>query len=84
MGDILLEVGGVPLSDLESFREFQSRFGEEWEGKTVQVLVERGADTVRLEMEIQLVDRITRSLREDPLASAAAVAIREGILHGSL
>jgi len=83
-GDYILSAGPVQIRDSDSFDEFRAHFADLPEGTPYEVVVRRGAETVRLELTLRLSEDISYSLVEDPNASEKAIRIREGILGGDL
>lgn len=81
--DRLLRVGPVEIEDADSFDAFREHFAEVPEGTPYEVVVQRGEETLTLELELRIAEEPRYSIVEDPSATAKAVRIREGILTGS-
>jgi predicted metalloprotease with PDZ domain len=80
MGDYLLSIGDVSVT--EGFGErFRARYGKA-EGQQAAIRVRRGADTLSLDMAVQMSTRTERQLVFDRTASPKAARIRRGILTG--
>jgi predicted metalloprotease with PDZ domain len=81
-GDVLLSVGEIPVADATFGARFRQRY-QRSSGETVPVRVKRGEQTLTLSMKIVLEMQLAEELTLDPRASAKAVRIRSGILHGT-
>jgi predicted metalloprotease with PDZ domain len=81
VGDRVLSLGDLSLSDPDFGPAFRARFGKQ-EGAPLPIKVRRGNDTLTLNSKVRLVARVERRFEIDPSASAKAVRIRNGILKG--
>ena len=80
-GDRLVSVGDVRIVNDGSFTEVRSRYAETT-ASTLPVMIRRGADTLTLQVPVQLVGRKITRVVLDPASSAKAAAVRAGIFHG--
>ncbi len=81
-GDVLVSVGDVPIADAEFGVKFRLRYTGRPSGTSLPLVVMRGGDTLTLRAALAY-GASTPHLEEDPAASARAVRIRAGILHGT-
>ncbi len=81
VGDQLLALGDVQITDPEFGTAFRSRFGKN-EGDSLPIRVRRGADTLTLHGVVRLVARTETRLEADPSASEKAARLRHGIFTG--
>lgn len=81
-GDLLLQVGDIPVTGEESFVRFRSRYGGR-EGESVPVRVRRGGEEVALSVMIRLATVTSDRLAFDPGAGPKAARIRRGLLTGT-
>jgi predicted metalloprotease with PDZ domain len=80
VGDYLLSIGAIAVT--EGFGDrFRARYGKA-EGQTAPIQVRRGADTLSLDMTVQMATRTERQLVFDRTASPKASRIRRSILTG--
>jgi predicted metalloprotease with PDZ domain len=82
VGDQLLALGDIDVTDPSFGDEFRSRFGKS-EGDTLSIRVRRGTDTLALHGTVKLSERVESRLDVDPNASAKAVKVRSGIFRGT-
>ena len=82
VGDQLLALGDIDITNPSFGDEFRSRFGKS-EGDTLSIRVRRGADTLTLHGTVKLSERVESQLDVDPNASAKAVKVRSGIFRGT-
>ncbi len=82
VGDYLLSVGGIEQKQDVSADEFRRRFANR-DGEAYPIVVRRGAQELTLTARVKLGDNTVTRLEFDPSASAKAVRIRSGILHGT-
>lgn len=81
VGDTILVLGGVKLSTDPGMTEFRKRWSSH-EGDTFQVEIKRAGKRQNLAVKVALVDRVEDRLEFDSAASAKALKIRNGLLHG--
>jgi len=81
VGDRLLALGDIPITDPNFGAAFRERYGKQ-DGATLPIKVRRGTDTLTLNAKVQLSQRIGRRVEADPAASPKAMRIRNGILRG--
>jgi predicted metalloprotease with PDZ domain len=81
-GDYLLSVGEIPVTDEQFGEHFRAKFGTATEGSPLAVQVRRNGTTTTLNGKLRFApgDIV---LGPDPKASARAVRIRNGMLHGT-
>ena len=81
-GDYLLAVGEIPVTDEQFGEHFRAKFGNAAEGSPISVQVRRAGATTTLTGKLRFApgDFVVGA---DAKASAKAVRIRNGILHGS-
>jgi S1-C subfamily serine protease len=83
VGDAILSIGEVPVTDVASLDKFRARYAGT-ALTTLPVSVKRGTETLALQVPVRLFPRVQTRVVIDPGASAKAVRIRAGILHGTL
>jgi predicted metalloprotease with PDZ domain len=81
-GDILEQIGEIPVNDATFGARFRQRYGRA-EGEAVPVTVKRGGQTMALSMRIRISVRVQESMGFDANASPKAIRIRKGILTGT-
>lgn len=81
VGDYLLAVGDVQVTDQQFGARLRARYGASVEGSPLPIKVRRGMETLTLNGKLQFAagDVVVEA---HPNASAKAVRIREGILKG--
>jgi predicted metalloprotease with PDZ domain len=82
VGDQLLALGDIEITDPTFGEAFRSRFGKS-EGDSLSIKVRRGADTLSLHGRVKLAERVESRLDVDPQASDKAARIRSGIFRGT-
>jgi len=82
VGDQLLALGDIDVTNPSFGDEFRSRFGKS-EGDTLSIRVRRDADTLTLHGTVKLSERVESQLGVDPNASAKAVKVRNGLFRGT-
>ncbi|MFN8580251.1 MAG: PDZ domain-containing protein [Gemmatimonadaceae bacterium] len=82
VGDVLLEIGEVPVSDATFGPRFRARYAKA-EGQSIPIKVRRGAEVLSLPMKVQTTARLDAQLQWDPGASPKAVRIRHGLMTGT-
>lgn len=82
VGDSLLQVGEVPVSDVNFGVRFRSLYSQR-EGDTIQLVIRRGSQTLRLPMAVRVVVRTQESVQFDRSAAPKALRIRRGLLSGT-
>jgi predicted metalloprotease with PDZ domain len=81
VGDRLLALGDLSITDPEFGQAFRERFSKQ-EGAPLPIKVRRGTDTLTLNAKVRLAVRVEPKFEADPSATAKAVRIRTGILKG--
>jgi predicted metalloprotease with PDZ domain len=81
VGDRVVALGDLSLSDPDFGPAFRARFGKQ-DGAPLPIKVHRGRDTLTLNGKVRLVARVEGRFEIDPSASAKAVRIRSGIWKG--
>jgi predicted metalloprotease with PDZ domain len=81
VGDVLVSLGDIAITDPDFGPKFRERFGKE-EGKPLPIQVRRGGQTMTLTGKVRLVPRIESRLAPDDAAPPKAVRVREGIFRG--
>jgi len=84
VGDELLRVGSADASTPNWAQQFRSAYGAGIEGTMIPVVVRRGGQQLTLQMPLRFITIRSYRLTMDPNASPAAVAIRQGIMTGSV
>jgi membrane-associated protease RseP (regulator of RpoE activity) len=82
VGDQLLELGDLSVSNPNFGPAFRARFGGK-EGAPLPFKIKRGADTLVLNGKVRLVARLEQRVVADAAATPKAVRIRNGILKGT-
>lgn len=82
VGDYLLAINDIAVTDPAFGAKFQASFANAREGQPVKILVMRGAETLTLTGGLRLVAGPAR-IMPDPAASPKALRIRNGILRGT-
>ncbi|MDQ3673851.1 MAG: PDZ domain-containing protein [Gemmatimonadota bacterium] len=82
-GDLLVAVAGIRVSDPLWLQKFRARYARASEGTEVPVRIRRGARDQTVRVQLGFVTRVDPRIVEDPRASAKALRIREGLLHGT-
>lgn len=83
VGDELVSVGEIPVSDADFGAKFRLRYAGRPSGSPLPIVVKRGAETITLRGSLAYAT-VTPRIAEDPAASAKAIRIRNGILRGTL
>jgi len=84
VGDELLRVGSADASTPNWAQQFRSAYGAGAEGTMIPVVVRRGGQQLTLQMPLRFITIRSYRLTMDPNASPTAVAIRQGIMTGSV
>ena len=81
VGDYLLWVGDIQVTDQQLGARLRARYGASAEGSLLAIKVRRGTEALTLQGKLQFAagDVVVEA---DPAASGKAVRIREGILKG--
>lgn len=82
VGDYLVSVGDIEVTDNSFGARFRRRFGSAAAGTPLPIVVRRDGETRRLDGQLRLDARENVRLVDDPDASPKARRIREGILTG--
>ena len=82
VGDELVSIGDVPVSDQSFGARFRSKYARAAAGSRLPVSVRRQDRVVALTAKLAFAPRVVRHVRIDPQASAKAVRVRKGILRG--
>jgi predicted metalloprotease with PDZ domain len=81
-GDVLVSVGEIQVTDSDFGAKFRLRYGGRPAGSPLPIVVKRGTATVPLQGAL-IYSAAPSRIMEDPSASARAVRLRNGILHGT-
>ena len=81
-GDVLLQIGDIPVNDASFGVRFRQRYGRV-EGEAVPVNIRRDSQPMTLSMKVRVAIRVDYSVVADPNASPKAMRIRKGILTGA-
>jgi predicted metalloprotease with PDZ domain len=84
LGDYLLSVGGLDVSDPEFQSKFNSKFGGTPPGGTIPVEIRRGTQRMTLNAPVRFNTIETRRIIEMANAPPKAVRVRDGLLNGTL
>lgn len=84
VGDELVKVGDLDVTDGSWAPKFRTRYGSSPEGTIIPVVVRRAGELVTLQMPVRFVVLVTYHVTVDPTASPAAVRIRHGIMTGTV
>jgi predicted metalloprotease with PDZ domain len=82
VGDYVLAIGEIMLTDPEFMEKFRAKYSSGTEA-VVPVMVKRGAQTVNLSARAPLEIRVQRTLQAAPDATEKAARIRRGIFTGT-
>lgn len=82
-GDYVVSLGGIPADAPDAVDQFARKYQRANDGVPVSVDVKRGTRILHLTAPLAFATRIIRQIIVDPSANAAAIAIREGLLHGT-
>jgi len=83
VGDQLVRVGEVAITDFDFSPAYRARYGSAAEGTPIDVVVRRGGQEVTLKGSVHFVTITETRIEPDPNASAKAVRIRNGIVRGT-
>jgi len=83
VGDVLVSLGDIAITDPDFGPKFRERFGKE-EGKPLPIQVRRGGQIMTLTGKVRLVPRVENRLASDDAAPPKAVRVREGIFRGTV
>ncbi|HUR94216.1 MAG TPA: PDZ domain-containing protein [Gemmatimonadales bacterium] len=81
VGDILLALGDIQITDPDFGPKFRERFSQN-EGQSLPIQVRRNGQTQTLTGQVRLVPRVENRVELDPSASGKALRVREGIFKG--
>jgi len=84
VGDELVRVGDIDVTDGTWAPKFRTRYGSSPEGTIIPVVVRRAGELVTLQMPVRFVTLTNYHVTVDPTASPAAVRIRHGIMTGTV
>lgn len=82
VGDLLVQVGEIPVSDVNFGVRFRSLYSQR-QGDTIDLVVRRGNQTIRIPMTVRVVVRTQESVQFDRSASPKALRVRRGLLTGT-
>lgn len=82
VGDQLLRLGEVAVTEPDFGPAYRARYGSAAEGTPLPVVVRRGGQELTLNGNVHFVTVTETSITPDPGASAKAVRIRNGIARG--
>jgi predicted metalloprotease with PDZ domain len=80
VGDVLVALGDVPVTDPDFGPKFRARFKED--GQDLPIQIRRSGQAMTLNGKVRLVAHVVNRVEEDSSASPKAVRVREGILTG--
>jgi predicted metalloprotease with PDZ domain len=81
-GDLLVQVGDIPVQDPSFGEQFRSRYAKA-DGASIPVKIRRGDQAMELRITVRMASRTEERILIDRDASPRAVHIRNGILHGT-
>ena len=81
-GDLVVSVGDLPVRDNASLAALRTHYAGT-QLRELPVVVRRGPDVITLRMPVRLMMRERVTITELPNASAKALAVRNGIMHGN-
>ncbi len=82
VGDILLALGDLELSDPNFGPAYRDRFRNAKDGEPLPIRVRRAGQTLTLTGKVKLVEQLAAKIEPDPAATEKAARIRTGILRG--
>jgi predicted metalloprotease with PDZ domain len=82
VGDVLLSLGVISITDPDFGPKFRERFGKE-EGQSLPIQVKRNGQPMTLTGKVRLMPRVESRLAIDSAATPKAVRVREGIFQGA-
>jgi predicted metalloprotease with PDZ domain len=82
VGDVLLALGDVAISDPNFGPAYRARFRDA-EGQDLPIKVRRGTDTLALVGKVRLIEQVNAHVEPDPNATPKAIRVRDGILRGT-
>jgi predicted metalloprotease with PDZ domain len=81
-GDVLLQVGEIPVNDASFGARFRARYNRA-DGEAVPLTIQRDGQTQTLTMHVRIATRVQESVVFDANASPKAMRIRKGLLTGT-
>lgn len=81
-GDLLLQVGEVPVEDDSFGVRFRARYADGAEGDPIGIVVQRGEQRLVLTAELRFSEQTFRTMAPDPAAPERARRIRDGLFRG--
>jgi predicted metalloprotease with PDZ domain len=84
LGDYLLKVGGLEVTDPAFQEKFNSKFSALPPGSTIPIEIKRGTQRLTLNAPVKFNTTENRRLIEVTNADPKAVRVREGLLNGTL
>jgi predicted metalloprotease with PDZ domain len=82
VGDVVLQVGDIPVAGEESFAQFRTRYASR-EGESIPIRVRRGTEEVTLTATVQLGMITNDRVALDPAAGPKATRVRHGLFSGT-
>ena len=82
VGDVLLALGDVAISDPNFGPAYRARFRDA-EGQDLPIKVRRGTDTLTLVGKVRLIEQVNAHVEPDSNATPKAIRVRDGILRGT-
>jgi predicted metalloprotease with PDZ domain len=79
--DTIIVLGGIPVASDPDFSAFRRRWAGH-DGESFPIEIRRAGQPMTLTAKVVLVDRTETRLEFDPAASARALRVRQGLLHG--
>jgi predicted metalloprotease with PDZ domain len=83
VGDALLSLGEVKVTENDFGPAYRVYYNSR-PGESIDLVVRRGADTLKLPAKVRVVPEVEQKLELDPNAGEKAVRIRSGIWHGTV
>jgi predicted metalloprotease with PDZ domain len=84
LGDYLLTVGGLDVTDTGFLEQFNRKYGGMAPGGTIPIEIKRGTQRMTLNAPVRFTTTETRRLIELTTASPKAIRVRDGLLSGTL
>jgi predicted metalloprotease with PDZ domain len=82
MGDVLVRVGEIPVTDDDFGLRFRARYARAAEGSPLEIVVRREGRETRLAGRLRFGQQVVRRFEADPRAGLKAARIRNGLFTG--
>ncbi|HEX9755034.1 MAG TPA: PDZ domain-containing protein, partial [Gemmatimonadales bacterium] len=82
MGDVLVRVGEIPVTDDDFGLRFRARYARAAEGSPLEIVVRREGRETRLAGRLRFGQQVVRRFEADPRATLKATRIRTGLFTG--